>query len=297
MDTSALRTFVIAARTESFRRTAALRYLSQATVTQQIKRLEAELGTALFDRRGRTVRLSAAGRAFLPRAERVLRELSAAVAEGPRGGAALLRIASSPHVARVFLAGLLAREAPPQGWTLSVLPSDDVPQAVRAGDADIGFARFRPLPPDLQSRFLYEDDLLLIAAHDGLDLEREPPDAAELLARLPLFTYGPAATWVAVEEAVRRAGLPALRPMHVTQVDIAKQFALDGFGVAILPFAAVRQDLAFGSALAVPLPGVALPRDGVYAVLAQDPTPPAEQFAGRAAAWFSLRAAGRPQRP
>ena len=78
-------------------------------------------------------------------------------------------------------------------------------RAVREGAADIGLARFRPLPPDVQSRFLYEDALLLIAAHDGLDLEREPPDAADLLARLPLFTYGPAATWIAVEEALRRA--------------------------------------------------------------------------------------------
>ncbi|MDA8344489.1 MAG: LysR family transcriptional regulator [Thermaerobacter sp.] len=292
MDTTALRTFVVAARAGSFRRAAALRYLSQATVTQQIQRLEAELGTPLFDRSGRAVRLSAAGSAFLPRAERVLRELAAAQADLGEGRPAPLRIAAAPHIARVFLPSLLARAAAPERWALSVLSSTDVPEAVRTGEADVGLARFRPLPLDLQSIFLYEDDLLLITAHDGLDLDREPPDPADLLGRLPLFTYGPGATWIAVEEALRRAGLPAPRLMHVAQIDIAKQFVLGGFGVAILPNAAVRTELAFGSVLAVPLLGIALPKDGVYAILPAEPSPAAQQFVQRAGTWFLGRRTG-----
>ncbi len=293
MDTAALRTFVVAARAGSFRRAAGLRYLSQSTVTQQMQRLEAELGAALFDRTGREVRLSAVGRAFLPRAERVLRELDAARSDAARGADVPLRIAAAPHIARVFLPSLLAKVAVGTDYSLSVRPSDEVPGAVLDGAADLGLARFRPLPPELRSRFLYEDDLLLIAAHDGLDLEREPPDAADLLSRLPLFTYGPTATWIAVEEALLRAGLRWPRTMHVAQVDIAKQFALSGFGVAILPAAAVRQELAFGNALPVSLPGAALPTDGVYAVLPKEPSAAAERFAERAGAWFARRGAAR----
>lgn len=293
MDTAALRTFVVAARAGSFRRAATLRYLSQSTVTQQMQRLEAELGTALFDRTGREVRLSAAGRAFLPRAERVLRELDAARSDAAQGVAMPLRIAAAPHIARVFLPALLFAGAGGEDYSLFVRPSDEVPGAVLDGEADVGLARFRSLPPELQSRFLFEDQLLLIAAHDGLDLEREPPDPVDLLSRLPLFTYGPAATWIAVEEALRRAGLPQPRTMHVAQVDIAKQFALFGFGVAILPAAAVRQELAFGSALLVPLPGANLPTDAVYAVLPKEQSAAAERFTERAGAWFARRAAGR----
>ncbi len=294
MDSAALRTFVVAARAGSFRRAAALRYLSQATVTQQIQRLEAELGVLLFDRSGRSVRLSAAGERFLPRAERVLRELAQAGADLALGRGAPLRIAAAPHIARVFLPPLLSRARSLGGeWSLAVFPSTEVPDAVRSGAADIGFARFRPLPQDLQARFLYEDDLVLVVAHDGLDLDREPPDAEDLLQRLPLFTYGPGATWVAVEESLRRVQLPLPRPMHVEQVDIAKQFALGGFGLAILPRAAVRAELAYGSALAVPLPGVVLPKDGVYAMLPLEPAPAAQAFAADAAAWLGRRATER----
>lgn len=298
MDTSALRTFVIAARAGSFRRTAALRYLSQATVTQQIQRLEAELGVSLFERGGRGVRLSAAGSAFLPRAERVLREVGAAQADFAAvqdGSLAPLRVAASPHISRVFLPSLLARLDAMQSapWSLFVLPSLEVPEAVRAGEADVGLARFRPLPAHLQSVFLFEDDLLLLSAHDGLDLEREPPDAADILERLPLFTYGPDATWVAVEEVLRRGGLHALRRMHVAQVDIAKQFMLSGFGAAILPREAIRSELAFGSAIEVPLTGLELPKDGVYAILPGEPAPAAQQFVAHAQAWLRTRRARR----
>jgi len=289
MDTGALRTFVVAARCGSFRRAAALRYLSQSTVTQQMQRLELELGAELFERGGRNVRLSAAGALFLPRAERVLRELADAAGELVATGPGPLRISAAPHIARVFLPPLLAGGAACGAFALSVLPSADIPEAVRAGQADIGLGRLRPLSLDLRSSCLVEDDLVLVAGQDGLDLEREPPDAAALLEKLPIFTYGPGATWVAVEEALRQMPLAGLRLMHVAQVDIAKQFVLAGFGLAVLPAAAVRGDLAFGRLLEMPLPGVALPKDGVYAILPQEPTAAAEAFVRKAGGWLRDR--------
>lgn len=290
MDLTSLRTFVVAARTENFRRTAQLRFLSQATVTQQMQRLEAELGCSLFVRHGRQVRLSPAGVTFLARAERILGEVQAAASElqqAQGGHGAPLRIASAPHIARVYLPLLLARYRPggaAPDWSLKVVSSTDVPEEVLSSAADLGLARFRPLPPTLRADLLYEDGLVLVCAHDGLDLEREPPDAAELLARQPVFTYGPSATWIAVEEALRRSGLQPGRTMHVAQVDIARQFVLQGFGIAALPADAVRADLAYGRAVAVPLPGVQLPKDGVYAVTRSEV---ALEFVSFARRWFA----------
>lgn len=289
MDTGALRTFVVAARCGSFRRAADLRFVSQSTVTQQVKRLEFELGVQLFRRSGRSVRLSPAGELFLPRAERVLRELADAAADLINAGPDPLRIAAAPHVARVFLPHLLGSGAAPSGFALSVLPSTEVPEAVRSGHADIGLSRFRPLPPDVTGHHLYDDDLVLVACHDGLDLEREPPDAVHLLERLPLFTYGPGATWIAVEETLRRLPIAGLRQMHVAQVDIARQFVLAGFGVAVLPLAAARADLAFGRLIDVPLPGITLPKDSVYAVLPAVPPAAVAAFLRAAEEFFRLR--------
>jgi LysR family hydrogen peroxide-inducible transcriptional activator len=53
-------------------------HVSQPSLSQQIRKLEDELGARLFDRLGRSVRLTELGRAFLPRARGVLRELEAA---------------------------------------------------------------------------------------------------------------------------------------------------------------------------------------------------------------------------
>jgi LysR family hydrogen peroxide-inducible transcriptional activator len=80
MEINQLRYFCAIAETNSFSRAAQLTHVSQPSLSQQIRKLEDELGAQLFDRLGRTVRLTDLGRAFLPRACGVLREL-----EGARG--------------------------------------------------------------------------------------------------------------------------------------------------------------------------------------------------------------------
>lgn len=78
MELHQLRYFCAIAETSSFSRAAQQAHVSQPSLSQQIRKLEDELGTRLFDRLGRTVRLTEPGRAFLPRARAVLAELEAA---------------------------------------------------------------------------------------------------------------------------------------------------------------------------------------------------------------------------
>ena len=61
-----------------FTRAAAAMHVAQPSLSQAIRSLEAELGVALFDRIGRTVRLTAAGRALLPSARQALRDVDSA---------------------------------------------------------------------------------------------------------------------------------------------------------------------------------------------------------------------------
>src|SRR5438094_6946754 len=76
-----LRYFCAVARTGSFTRAAQHEHLAQPSLSQQVRKLEDELGTRLFDRLGRTVRLTQMGEAFLPRAEAILRQVGAAKLE------------------------------------------------------------------------------------------------------------------------------------------------------------------------------------------------------------------------
>src|SRR5260221_9060632 len=78
MEIHQLRYFCAVADTGSFSRAAEQSHVSQPSLSQQILKLEDELGARLFDRLGRSVRLTEVGKAFLPRARGVLRELEAA---------------------------------------------------------------------------------------------------------------------------------------------------------------------------------------------------------------------------
>jgi len=81
MEVHQLRYFCAVADSGSFSRAAVQSHVSQPSLSQQIQKLESELGARLFDRLGRSVRLTDAGKTFLPRARAVLRELEAARGE------------------------------------------------------------------------------------------------------------------------------------------------------------------------------------------------------------------------
>lgn len=78
MELHQIRYFCAIVDSGSFSRAALLTHVSQPSLSQQIRKLEDELGARLFDRLGRSVRLTDLGQTFLPRARAVLRELEAA---------------------------------------------------------------------------------------------------------------------------------------------------------------------------------------------------------------------------
>jgi LysR family transcriptional regulator, hydrogen peroxide-inducible genes activator len=111
MEVHQLRYFCAVARTGSFTRAAEQERVAQPSLSQQIHKLEDELGARLFDRLGRRIRLTLFGTTFLPRATAILRELSEAATEirqmaGSEAGTVVF--GSIPTVAPYFLPPLLA---------------------------------------------------------------------------------------------------------------------------------------------------------------------------------------------
>ena len=106
MELHQLRYFCAVAETGSFSRAAEQSHVSQPSLSQQILKLEDELGARLFDRLGRSVRLTELGKTFLPRARAVLRELEAArgdVVEGKEFIGGPVTVGVIPTVAPYFL--------------------------------------------------------------------------------------------------------------------------------------------------------------------------------------------------
>jgi LysR family hydrogen peroxide-inducible transcriptional activator len=112
MEIHQLRYFVAVAEAGSFSRAAERCFVAQPSMSQQIKKLEANLGQSLFDRLAQGVVLTEAGRALLPRARRILAEVceaKAALKEDLEKGAGLLNVGAIPTMAPYLLPPVLDR--------------------------------------------------------------------------------------------------------------------------------------------------------------------------------------------
>jgi LysR family hydrogen peroxide-inducible transcriptional activator len=114
MEVHQLRYFCAVARHGTFTRASEVENVAQPSLSQQILKLEGELGARLFDRLPRSAKLTVFGKAFLPKAEGILRELGDAKTEmlemaGEDKGEIVLGII--PTIAAYMLPGLLSKFA------------------------------------------------------------------------------------------------------------------------------------------------------------------------------------------
>src|SRR5579863_9602928 len=143
MELHQLRYFCAVAETGSFSRAAEQSHVAQPSLSQQILKLESELGARLFDRLGRTVRLTDLGKTFLPRARAVLRELEAAkgdVRERKDSISGPISVGVIPTVAPYFLPphlGLFTRQFPQAQLTVTEEITPVLLNGVRAGKLDV----------------------------------------------------------------------------------------------------------------------------------------------------------------
>jgi LysR family transcriptional regulator, hydrogen peroxide-inducible genes activator len=114
MELHQLRYFYAVARTGNFTRAAEQEHVAQPSLSQQILKLEDELGARLFDRLGRKASLTRFGEAFLARAQRILKEVCEAkseIQELAGGNKGSLVLGTIPTIAPYFLPERLARFA------------------------------------------------------------------------------------------------------------------------------------------------------------------------------------------
>jgi DNA-binding transcriptional LysR family regulator len=147
----------------SFARAAERLHIVQPAVSQQIRRLERDLGVQLFDRTSRRVRLTAAGERLLAEARSVLAasdRMRQQAAELASGG--LLRLGTSQGLGERLprLLAEVARSAPALRVELVSLPAEQRLTMVRAGRLDAAFVRARPAARDLDLLPLWTEPLV-----------------------------------------------------------------------------------------------------------------------------------------
>jgi LysR family transcriptional repressor of citA len=268
-----LNTFITAAECGNFRRTAEILFISQPTVTVHIKLLEAELGVQLFEREGKKVKLTEAGKRYLTHSKRLLEVYQSGLEDlnsFSQGYTSKLTLAISPLIADTILPFVLksyTKQHPEVEISVKIIESSGIEQAVLREEVDLGLSCLNSNHPDLMCDLLYKDSVVLVAPHDGRDSESAPPlDEEEVLTSNYLLTHNHPGYWDALCRAVKNK-YPRVRMMKVSQVHITKRFIVEGLGVSFLPTSTVRRELLEGRLLEVDCHSIHLPEADTYAIM------------------------------
>ncbi|WP_370186356.1 LysR family transcriptional regulator [Alloalcanivorax sp.] len=242
MDTQALTAFLAVAESGSFSTAAERLFLTQPAVSKRIAQLEQQLGTRLFDRVGRRIRLTEAGEALLPRARQVLLDLedmSRAISNLTGTVSGTLRIGTSHHIGLHRLPPVLrrfSREYPDVKLDIHFIDSEEAWEAVLHGDLEMGVVTLPPQPdPRLHSQAVWQDPLVFMAAPEH-PLARLDRVTLETLTGYSAILPSPVTfTRRIVESLFEEQALTLNISMSTNYLETIHMMASIGLGWSVLP--------------------------------------------------------------
>ena len=255
MENFRLRVFRAVAQHLNFRVAAEELLLTQPAVTQQIKALESEVGTPLFDRSGGRVALTPAGIALVPYAEQLRRlsqEAREAIAAAVGTTAGELAIGASQTIGQYLLPRLLAAfvaENPRVKLSVSGGNTQTVLEDLRARRIQVAMIEGPVLGHDVLVRPFMEDHLVCVVAADN-DFADRAVTLDELKQATLLMREQGSGSRRVVEQAMEAVGL-SLKDLRLGLTFDSTEGLLSaveaGLGVAFVSRWAVRNQLALGT--------------------------------------------------
>ncbi len=191
MELRHLRYFIALAGSLNFTRAAERLHVTQSTLSHQIKQLEEELATPLFDRTGKRVALTEAGEEFLHHAQRALREIDTglgALRQDPKTATGELRIGATHTFNLGFIPDCVAqfqRRHPQVRVRVEELAADQIALRLQQGSLDLGIAYRPSAPGPLNFEPLYNEEMVLVVAQSHPLARRKRVRMVEL-HRLPM---------------------------------------------------------------------------------------------------------------
>ena len=270
METKWLEDFVSLAETRSFSRSAQLRHVTQPAFSRRIQALEAWAGTDLVDRSSYPTRLTAAGNTLYDQALEVLQALQntrAMLRAHTSAGTDMIEFAVPHTLAFTFfpawVSALRADFGPLKSRLIALNVHDAVMRLVEGG-CDLLISYHHPsqplqLDPDRYEMVTLGQEVLAPYAKAGADgqplfcLPGRPGEP------LPYLGYAPGAYLGRVTELILKQAGTAIHLDRVYETDMAeglKAMALEGHGVAFLPYSAVKKELRSRKLLSAAPPDV-----------------------------------------
>jgi DNA-binding transcriptional LysR family regulator len=258
MELSQLEVFLAVAREHRFSRAAEKLYRTQSAVSQTIRKLENELGEALFDRSSREGVLTDAGQVLYEYAERLLnlrKDAHESLVELRELQKGKLLIAANEFTA-LYLLPILAefrRLHPMIKITVQRALGSRIPDDVLQHSAELGVLSYKPEEPRLHSVVTYLDELVLVV----------PPKHPLASAREVSIRQLGAESFVAhivsspyrekVLQTFQRYKTPLHMGLELPTLQAIKQFVAMGNGVAFMPEISVEAELGRGELVRIPV--------------------------------------------
>ncbi|MCV6626691.1 MAG: LysR family transcriptional regulator [Cellvibrionaceae bacterium] len=250
METQALSAFCAVAQAGSFSEAAEKLHLTQPAVSKRIANLEQQLGCKLFDRIGRSVGLTEAGRTLLPRANKLLLEIEETrrlLADGSDTVSGTLNMATSHHIGLHRLPPVLRRfseQYPEVKLAIDFIDSEKATEKILHGQLELAVVTLAPQTHEqMIATHIWHDPLLCVVAKDHA-LNHGRPLALDDLSRHPailpdLSTF----TGQILKRQFDHYALPLDVSMATNYLETIKMMVSIGLGWSVLPESLIDQQV------------------------------------------------------
>jgi len=281
MDFKQLRAFLTVAETGNVTRAAEVLHLVQPAVSRQIRLLEEDVGTALFERERHGMVLTQAGKALVAHARRAMQELDRArleiTATTTAGLSGLVTLGLLPSTADIISGGLIAAVAsayPGIRVRLTVGYAGTLLHWLESGEVDAALLYGAERSASIKTTRLVEEPLWVVGPKNaGLRPDRAMP-LVSLVGHPLILPSAPHGIRALVEHACAVAGVSLQISAETNALSVQRALVLGGHGWTILPPIAVADDLRAGSLSGAPLTDPPILRSIVLGLPVNRPTGP-----------------------
>lgn len=252
MELAQIQAFIAAAERGSFVRAAQALILTQPSLSARIKALETELNTLLFYRLGRGVRVTDAGKAFLPYAQRAVEALGqghASLNALEKVASGTLQVGSARAIGTYVLPEILARfkeEHPGIDVNIRTGRSTEVLRMVMDEEVQVGLARSLR-NPDVLSTHLYDEEIALVS-HPNHPFAIQGEANIYDIAKEPLILYDRDSSYFQlIDRVCREAGVIPNVGMILDSIEATKRMIERGFGLSFLPVHGITREVDTGT--------------------------------------------------
>jgi len=276
--------FDAVARNLSFSRAAEELHLTQPAVSMQVREIEDSAGLALFERVGKKIYVTEAGRELLRYTQDILRALSDAdealdTLKGLGTGRLSIAVVST---AKYFASALLAqfrRHHPGIELRLLVHNREQVIELLVANQVDVAIMGTPPVAPAMQAEAFAPHPNVIIAAPDHPRANQHPIAVAELAPEAFLVREPGSGTRMAMEQFFEQRGVPVRVGMEMASNETIKQAVMAGLGISFLSRHTVELELRSGRIVILDVIGLPVVRNWhVVHLLAKRLSPSAKAF-------------------